>query len=847
MIKVVMPSSFNFDQQVMSLIDVHSRGVDSCWLKKTAAVLTKEMSEIRPDPNFTFVHLIALGDGETYGCFFEGAPVQTISGLKPIEQVQVGDLALTHKNRYRKVTQTFESAYEGEAVSIKCAGLPVSIECTPNHPWHAVKADKLTDRIRFDRRQDGGFSEYVNSLVDSAAWTAAKDIGCGDYLIVPCAPELETVETRPPEYDPYVVGLYIAEGCLSREYKDISTKGVYKEIVFTVSDKDEESIEYTLDWLESIGRDRVAIRPSYTSEHGRRFEVGFSEFAQWLDIKFGHLAITKHLDPSVFSWSETDKLRLIAGYIDGDGCIHHNEDKSRYLGTITCSTASLNLALDMQRLIASLGLASSVNKCTNRVANGCFGHKDFPIYQLSIGSCVSNRLLQHTLRIKPHGKETKRVGGACQVSGKYMLCPVRSVTRAAIEPTIKYNLEVAEDNSYVVMAQGHNSNRNADYLPKATNSTCHDTFVKFGKWYHNHRNKPARGDKIYGHIKASAYNGSMGRVELIVAINNKDDAQNIEKLARGEDVPVSMALTEAFDLCSACGHKAKNESERCDCLRKNAGQLTTDGRQICMINPPEANIKFFDISAVSKNADRIAFTLRKVAGVEPVQLSTDLAKFYGLVEPADMVKDSIYAKQYATLQKLAKLEKEIEGEIKANPALCTVADGLNAPVSENINNIPDDKLTAALGKLASDRVSLSLPDFYRLALGPRFSEVEYDLSAAQACLPGVFAGALKTAEDFLSGVKNYEPIDAPLPVLIKNTLNKVGQQSSLLGDQVRRRVAQATLRKSAGVFVPNKLLQPTSEIGRILATEYARYKLAALVKIEDEAVVKLAVLQDFGN
>lgn len=396
-------------------------------------------------------------------------------------------------------------------------------------------------------------------------------------------------------------------------------------------------------------------------------------------------------------------------------------------------------------------------------------------------------------------------------------------------------------------AETYSGNRNGDLLPRATNEQCHPTFVKLAKWFHNHKNKPARGDKIYGTVKASAYNPDMHRVELIVGINEKADPESIQKLARGEDLPVSMALQEKYDICSICGHKAPSEREHCSHVKEACTQLTDDGRFIGMINPPEADIKFFDISRVGRNADRIAFTLRKVAGVEPVQLSTDLAKFYGLVEPVDLVKDSVYAKQYAMLQKLAKLEKEIEGEIKANPALRTVADGLNAPVSENLQRVPDDKLPAALGKLASDRVSLSLPDFYRLAMGLRFGEVEYDLPAAQACLPGVFAGALKTAEDFLSGVKPYEPLDAPLPVMIKNTLNKVGQQSSLLGDQVRRRVAQAALRKSAGVFVPNKLLQPTSEIGRILATEYARYKLAALAKIEDEAVVKLAVLQDFGN
>ena len=67
MLKVISPSSFDFDQPVMSLVDVHSRGVDNTWLRKSAAVLTKEMSELRPEKGITFAHLIALGDMETTG------------------------------------------------------------------------------------------------------------------------------------------------------------------------------------------------------------------------------------------------------------------------------------------------------------------------------------------------------------------------------------------------------------------------------------------------------------------------------------------------------------------------------------------------------------------------------------------------------------------------------------------------------------------------------------------------------------------------------------------------------------------------------------------------------------
>lgn len=384
-------------------------------------------------------------------------------------------------------------------------------------------------------------------------------------------------------------------------------------------------------------------------------------------------------------------------------------------------------------------------------------------------------------------------------------------------------------------------NRNGDGFPKKANQDFHDTFVKHAKWFHNHRNKPARGDKIYGSVKCSAYNPDMKRVELVVGIDNKKDPESIEKLARGEDIPVSMACKVPYDICSICSNKAKTADEYCKHIKEACTQMTEDGTQIGMINTEPT---FFDISKVHRNADRIAFSLRKVAHTGPM-FGVDLASQYGITEPTFLVKDAKYQRALATLEKCAKLEKQIDGEIKANPSMQLIADGLNEPVNADLGKIPEDKVPAALGKLASDGVSLAMPDFFRLVLGPRFSDVEADLPAAQACLPSIFSGALKTAEDFMSGVSNYAPVDSPLPALIKNVLTKVGQQVSMLGP-VRARTTSFALRKSASVFVPNKSLQETTEIGRILATEYARYKVAMLSKVEDPFVVKMSVLQDFG-
>jgi hypothetical protein len=67
MIKVVFPHAFNLGVPIARLVDVHSRGIDSDWMQKRAAVLTKEIADIRPEKGHSFIHLVTMGAQEFYG------------------------------------------------------------------------------------------------------------------------------------------------------------------------------------------------------------------------------------------------------------------------------------------------------------------------------------------------------------------------------------------------------------------------------------------------------------------------------------------------------------------------------------------------------------------------------------------------------------------------------------------------------------------------------------------------------------------------------------------------------------------------------------------------------------
>lgn len=175
--------------------------------------------------------------------------------------------------------------------------------------------------------------------------------------------------------------------------------------------------------------------------------------------------------------------------------------------------------------------------------------------------------------------------------------------------------------------EAYGPNRNGDGFSKKACIQYHPTFVKHARFYRNHKNKDPQ--KSYGIVKASAYNPAMSRIELIVALNGNEKAakangglvadKEMEKLASGEDIAVSMACSVPFDVCSCCGNKATTREEYCKGIDEGgkceAGGLSSN---ICKFASVNGKIKqlyadntqpdFFDISNVFIPADRIAYS-----------------------------------------------------------------------------------------------------------------------------------------------------------------------------------------------------------------------------------------------
>lgn len=127
----------------------------------------------------------------------------------------------------------------------------------------------------------------------------------------------------------------------------------------------------------------------------------------------------------------------------------------------------------------------------------------------------------------------------------------------------------------------------------------------------------------------------------------------------------------AFDVCSICGNKAKKRSDYCEHILRDKRKIYPDGRQPYMIN---YNPTFFDISIVRRRADKIAYVLEKVASQDTTVSSLNAQAFDELdslipfAEPPqvfdieeDFEKTANVEKKAADLDKLAMI-KRIQSE-----------------------------------------------------------------------------------------------------------------------------------------------------------------------------------------
>jgi len=460
--------------------------------------------------------------------------------------------------------------------------------------------------------------------------------------------------------------------------------------------------------------------------------------------------------------------------------------------------------------------------------------------------------------IQPNSQDfSEPVASLIKVSSRGIIGNDRTalVKRAGAEFVSKLdNIKFAKDEVPVHLiaigaTEDYGPNRNGDGFKRACCKQYHDTFVKHARFYRDHLNKnPA---KSYGLVKASAYHEPMRRIELICALNSTKEAadrngglvadKEMEKLARGDDIGVSMACTIPFDVCSHCGNQAKTRAEYCDSpengghckaggLKHNMGKCASDGSVLYADNP---NPRFFDISHVFRPADRIAYISGQLKAASAFVSGAELAERLGVTAPL-----SLNAAEHSTivLEQLSALEKLAQAE-----AGLTAGDYVKTALAEDSAVCAEIKTSAVsayplgdvLRALADAAVILPPADFFNLTVKSAGAEL---LAAVNSALPGVFIKMAADPNIVSSLAQNaYNPSYAAGDKL-NAWAQKVAATKSVLPKAVEKRAYLAVLRetkpRSPETFsAMTKQSANNSAAVNALARHYAMYKIAAFAEI----------------
>lgn len=145
-------------------------------------------------------------------CFIAGTRVLTKLGYKNIEDIKVGDLVMTHENRYRRVLKT--GGKISNTYSLKAQGIFETIT-TENHLYY-VRTNK-------------------NGKLGNPFWKKVGDLNRKDYLGIPIIQE-EKNEYNLTEEECWILGRYIADGHIRNDKRKERKNSYNYQVILNIGD-----------------------------------------------------------------------------------------------------------------------------------------------------------------------------------------------------------------------------------------------------------------------------------------------------------------------------------------------------------------------------------------------------------------------------------------------------------------------------------------------------------------------------------------------------------------------------------------------------------------------------------
>lgn len=322
----------------------------------------------------------------TGDCTPAGTKVTMADGsLKNIEDVQIGDYVLSHKNISRKVTALIQKNYTGKLVTIKAKGLDQTLTSTYNHDiiWfpnmtsgkrgagaggrykpneefkpigHLNEKEKILIPYGYDINQTIFLEQldicnYINNL----------DIIENNKVKTPFMKEIRSVN-RYIKIDSifgWLIGIYLAEGGQLRKDREDGLCFSFNITEVLLA----EQVRSALKHVFGISDD--CIKDKKRKNHNVRLvKVSNVIIAKFFKSIINANLYNKYLPQFIFNSKNDIKLACIRGWLDGDGHLDLNKrnDSQWYRLKLTGTSASSRLLNDMFRLSLTCKLRPHITR-----------------------------------------------------------------------------------------------------------------------------------------------------------------------------------------------------------------------------------------------------------------------------------------------------------------------------------------------------------------------------------------------------------------------------------------------------------------------------------------------------
>jgi formate hydrogenlyase subunit 6/NADH:ubiquinone oxidoreductase subunit I len=363
-------------------------------------------------------------------CIDPSTPVITNPDLKPVAEIVVGEMVLTHSGEYKPVTKVWDMRYTGPLYRIYAYGRPEPLICTADHPVLAVSRPVSTKK---DKR--------LLRVTEPLKFYKPEELKRGDYLIAPIVKKEVPIAVYSKEVPMYrggthkkllaldanpelfrLIGYYLAEG----------TCDGGRTVNFDFNATERNSIlEDCKKLLEGNFRRECKIRKN--GNNGLRLVLD-SAVAEDFFSQFGKGAPNKKIPSWAFFAEKPKILELLKGYWHGDGA-RISQPRQKYFNF---TTTSKTLAFQVHELLAKLGIVSLIE--------GQHQKDRQPSYHVNIFGRWAIKLAK-AWRVDL-GHVPKKHADKFHLTENYVFLPIRKIEVSKVDDYRVMDVTVEDDHTF---------------------------------------------------------------------------------------------------------------------------------------------------------------------------------------------------------------------------------------------------------------------------------------------------------------------------------------------------------------------------------------------------------------